>query len=106
MKVLRQLGIAEEVASRLHAYPNGATAMRALAGTTAAGLVGCTQITEIKSTPGVALVGALPPWFRAVDALLRRRRRRCDAAGRRARTRSSTIRTVERGHCAENAGFE
>jgi molybdate transport system substrate-binding protein len=63
MKVLRELGIAEQVAPRLHAYPNGATAMRALAGATPTGLVGCTQITEIKYTPGVTLVGALPPGF-------------------------------------------
>ena len=48
MKVLRELGIAEQVSSRLHAYPNGAAAMRALAGTTAPGFVGCTQITETK----------------------------------------------------------
>ena len=63
MKVLRELGIADRVASRLHAYPNGAAAMRALAGTTATGLVGCTQITEIKYTRGVVLVGALPSGF-------------------------------------------
>jgi molybdate transport system substrate-binding protein len=63
MKVLRELGIADRVSSRLHAYPNGATAMRALAATTAPGLVGCTQITEIKYTSGVALVGALPAGF-------------------------------------------
>ena len=61
MKVLRELAIAERVSSRLHAYPNGAAAMQALAGTTAPGFVGCTQITEIKYTPGVTLVGALPP---------------------------------------------
>jgi molybdate transport system substrate-binding protein len=63
MKVLRELGIADQVSSRLHAYPNGATAMRALAGATAQDLVGCTQITEIRYTPGVVLVGALPPGF-------------------------------------------
>jgi molybdate transport system substrate-binding protein len=63
MKVLRELGIADQVALRLHAYPNGATAMRALADTTASGLVGCTQITEIKYTSGVTLVGALPAGF-------------------------------------------
>ena len=37
--------------------------MRALAGTTASDLVGCTQITEIKYSPGVTLVGALPAGF-------------------------------------------
>ena len=63
MKVLRELGIADHVASRLQAFPNGATAMRELARATATGLVGCTQITEIKYTPGVVLVGALPPGY-------------------------------------------
>jgi molybdate transport system substrate-binding protein len=37
--------------------------MRELAATTKPGLVGCTQITEIRYTPGVILVGALPPGF-------------------------------------------
>jgi molybdate transport system substrate-binding protein len=63
MKVLRELGIADQVALRLHAFPNGATAMRELACATAPGLLGCTQITEIKNTPGVILVGALPLGF-------------------------------------------
>jgi len=63
MKVLRELGIRDAVASRLHAFPNGAAAMRELARSTARGLVGCTQITEIKYTPGVVLVGALPTGF-------------------------------------------
>ena len=62
MKVLRALGIANQVAA-LHPYPNGASAMRALAATKEPGLVGCTQVTEIKYTPGVVLVGALPAEF-------------------------------------------
>lgn len=63
MKVLRELGILDAVASRLHPFPNGATAMRELAGATAPGLLGCTQITEIKYTPGVVLAGPLPAGF-------------------------------------------
>ena len=63
VNVLRQLGIDEIVAPRLRPYPNGATAMRELATATGHGLVGCTQITEIRYTPGVALVGPLPPEF-------------------------------------------
>ena len=63
VKVLRELGIHDVVASRLHPFPNGATAMRELARSTGGGLVGCTQITEIKYTPGVVLVGALPAGF-------------------------------------------
>ena len=58
--VLAQLGIADEVATRLKIYPNGATAMRHLAASDAINPVGCTQSTEIISTPGVALSGSLP----------------------------------------------
>jgi molybdate transport system substrate-binding protein len=60
-KVLQQLGIADEVAARLRIYPNGATAMRHLAGSDAVRPVGCTQSTEIISTAGVVLSGSLPP---------------------------------------------
>jgi molybdate transport system substrate-binding protein len=60
-KVLQQLGIADAVAVRLKIYPNGATAMRHLAGTDAVRPIGCTQSTEIISTPGVMLSGPLPP---------------------------------------------
>jgi molybdate transport system substrate-binding protein len=59
-KVLRQLGIADEVASRLRIFPNGATAMRHLALSDAARPIGCTQSTEIISTKGVTLSGSLP----------------------------------------------
>jgi molybdate transport system substrate-binding protein len=60
-KVLHQLDIADDVAARLRIFPNGATAMRHLAETDAVRPVGCTQSTEIISTPGVMLSGALPP---------------------------------------------
>jgi molybdate transport system substrate-binding protein len=60
-KVLRQLGIAGEVAARLRIFPNGATAMRSLAETDAIRPIGCTQSTEIISTKGVMLSGSLPP---------------------------------------------
>jgi molybdate transport system substrate-binding protein len=60
-KVLAQLGIADAVAARLKIYPNGATAMRHLAETDAVRPIGCTQSTEIISTPGVVLSGSLPP---------------------------------------------
>jgi molybdate transport system substrate-binding protein len=60
-KVLQQLGIAEEVAARLKIHPNGATAMRHLAGSEAIRPIGCTQSTEIISTSGVVLSGSLPP---------------------------------------------
>lgn len=60
-KVLDQLGIAYEVASRLKMFPNGATAMRELAASTAQRPIGCTQATEIIATDGIALSGSLPP---------------------------------------------
>ena len=61
--VMRQLGIFEVLAPRLRTFPNGATAMRALAASADAGAIGCTQITEILYTDGIVLLGALPPQF-------------------------------------------
>lgn len=63
MNVLKQLGIDGEVASRLRVFPNGATAMRAMAESAEAGLLGSTQVTEILYTPGVQLVAVLPKEF-------------------------------------------
>jgi molybdate transport system substrate-binding protein len=60
-KILQQLGIAADVAARLKIFANGATAMRRLAETDASRPIGCTQSTEIISTPGVVLSGSLPP---------------------------------------------
>ena len=60
VKVLRMLGIEEQVTGRLRPFPNGLTAMREMAAASGQGLVGCTQETEILYTPGVELVGALP----------------------------------------------
>jgi molybdate transport system substrate-binding protein len=62
-KVLQQLGIADEVASRLQIFPNGATAMRQLAESDAVRPIGCTQSTEIISTKGVILSGSLPQGY-------------------------------------------
>jgi molybdate transport system substrate-binding protein len=61
--VLRQLGIHDEMAPRLRTYPAGAIAMRELAAARDGVLIGCTQVTEIKYTEGVAFVGLLPPEF-------------------------------------------
>ena len=60
--VLAQLGIADDLTARSRTFPNGATAMRELAAS-APGAIGCTQITEILYTPGIALVGPLPDAF-------------------------------------------
>ena len=59
--VIRELRIWERVEGRLKRAPNGNTAMRALAASTARRPIGCTQETEIRATPGLALVGPLPP---------------------------------------------
>ena len=61
--VLDRLGVSEELAPRLHPLPNGATAMRELAASQSVRPIGCTQVTEILITPGVTLVGALPPGY-------------------------------------------
>jgi molybdate transport system substrate-binding protein len=63
VEVLKRLAIYAAVESRLRTFPNGAAAMQELAQSGERGLIGCTQITEIKYTPGVALVGPLPPEF-------------------------------------------
>jgi len=63
MKVLKALGVDQELAARLRPFPNGATAMREMAAAQGPGLVGCTQVTEILYTPGVRLVAALPSEF-------------------------------------------
>ncbi|MCC2633380.1 MAG: periplasmic component of an type molybdate transport system-like protein, partial [Ramlibacter sp.] len=58
-KVLQALGLADNPA-RLRTFPNGATAMAALAQAPEADAVGCTQVTEILITQGVQLTGLLP----------------------------------------------
>jgi molybdate transport system substrate-binding protein len=60
-KVMRSLGIWESARQQLRPAPNGATAMRALAASTARRPIGCTQATEILSTPGIVIVAPLPP---------------------------------------------
>ncbi len=62
-KILQQLGIADDVTGRLKIFPNGATAMRSLAESEALRPIGCTQSTEIISTPGVVLSEPLPPGY-------------------------------------------
>jgi molybdate transport system substrate-binding protein len=63
MKVLHGLGIAETVASKLRPYPNGNTAMNAMAACDDPHVIGCTQVTEILITEGVDLVANLPLEF-------------------------------------------
>jgi len=62
-KVMRELGLHDELAPRFKTYPNGASAMRAMAESDEAQPIGCTQVTEIRYTPGVELVALLPAEF-------------------------------------------
>ena len=60
MKVLTALGLAESHRKRFATFPNGATAMRAMADASDARAVGITQRSEILYTDGVQYAGALP----------------------------------------------
>lgn len=62
-KVLDRLEVREALAPRLRPHASGAAAMRAIARASGSGILGCTQITEIVVTPGVALAGPLPREF-------------------------------------------
>ena len=62
-KVVRELGIYDEVSARFKTYPNGATAMAAMALADEHNAIGCTQVTEINYTEGATLVAALPAEF-------------------------------------------
>lgn len=59
--VMRDLGVWDELAERRRPASNGAAAMRALAISTANRPIGCTQATEILSTPGIVVAASLPP---------------------------------------------
>ena len=61
--VLHELGIDDEVMPRLRCLPDGTAAMRELAADGRAGALGCAQITQIRYTLGISLLGALPPQF-------------------------------------------
>ncbi len=65
-KVLRQLGVAAEVARRIRTFPNGAAAMTAMAAQHGGRPIGCTQVTEILGTRGVTLAANLPHAFELV----------------------------------------
>jgi molybdate transport system substrate-binding protein len=63
MKVLTELGLAQSHSARFATYPNGATAMRAMADAGDMNAVGATQASEIIYTEGVQYIGALPDPF-------------------------------------------
>lgn len=57
------LGIAADLREKLKEFPNGASAMRAMADASGNAAIGCTQVSEILYTEGIALVGPLPAEF-------------------------------------------
>jgi molybdate transport system substrate-binding protein len=59
LRVLRALQL-PDIERRLRAFPNGAAAMAALAEQGDPHAVGITQVSEIRYTPGVQLLGVLP----------------------------------------------
>jgi molybdate transport system substrate-binding protein len=61
--LLDRLGVRERLEKRLRPFPNGATAMDQLARSTERRPIGCTQVTEILATPGLALIGPLPSGY-------------------------------------------
>ncbi|MES2978561.1 MAG: substrate-binding domain-containing protein [Pseudomonadota bacterium] len=63
LSVMQRLGLDEKLKDRFRDYPNGATAMAAMAKAEGTGFVGCTQMTEILFTPGVDWVAPLPQQF-------------------------------------------
>jgi molybdate transport system substrate-binding protein len=104
-KILERLGIRDQVAARLRPHPNGATAMREMAARQAGRVIGCTQVTEIRNTPGAKLVGALPARFELATVYT--------AALTPEGTRSTAARTLLAALCGEpskdlrrKAGFD
>lgn len=61
--VLKALGLEKTKENALRIFPNGATAMAAMAASSDIGSIGSTQVTEINITPGVSLIGMLPKEF-------------------------------------------
>lgn len=105
MKVLTALGLAESHRERFATYPNGATAMRAMADAGDASAVGVTQCSEILYTEGVRYAGGLPsPYELATiySAAITRRVENIDEARRLLNALSSA--TNERVRVS--AGFE
>ena len=58
-----RLGLREATTGRLRTFPNGMTAMAALARHEGGRAIGSTQVTEIVATSGVRLVASLPAPF-------------------------------------------
>jgi molybdate transport system substrate-binding protein len=104
-KVLDALGIAGETAGRLHTFPNGATAMRALAASEFRRPIGCTQVTEILATPGLTLADVLPAAFGLATVYSAGVTRRAANAAA-ARHLIAMLTSGEMRHRRERLGFE
>lgn len=103
--VMASLGIAAEMADRCRTFPGGNPAMAALARSPLPRPLGCTQVTEILGTPGVRLVGPLPPGCDLVTtytAGILRRSSRADAA----RAMIATLAAPSASDARRAAGFE
>jgi molybdate transport system substrate-binding protein len=103
-KVLSQLGIADEVTSRLKMYPNGATAMRHMAESDAKHPIGCTQATEIIATQGIKLSGALPKGCDLATTYTAAVTTKA-AHAREAQILIDLLTAADQGHLRERAGF-
>lgn len=103
-KVLSQLGIADEVTSRLKMYPNGATAMRHMAESDAKHPIGCTQATEIIATQGIKLSGALPKGCDLATTYTAAVTTKA-AHAREAQILIDLLTAADQGHLRERSGF-
>lgn len=102
--VMRRLGIHDELQPRFRTYPNGAAAMRAMAERGAPRLIGCTQLTEILYTAGVAAVAALPAGL-GLETLYAAALSSRAAAPQLARRLLATLSAPETSALRESAGF-
>ena len=58
--MLKKMDIWQDTKNKLRIFPNGASAMEAMATSDMAGAIGCTQATEILNTPGATRVADFP----------------------------------------------
>ncbi len=63
MQVIQRLGLMPDLTRTLRFFPNGSAALQALVETEEHGVLVCTHMTEILSTPGAQCAGLLPKSF-------------------------------------------
>lgn len=107
MKVLNALGLAESHRDRFATFPNGATAMRAMADAGDTRAVGVTQCSEILYTDGVQLIGALPGEFELATVYSAAITAKAGADGRRDASRLlAALANANNAETRTAAGFE